>query len=182
MSIRRPIVLNAEDVGLGTLKRIITADKQCRQRYQVPYVVRVRRQERARVELAAEQEAVVAAQLASVPQRSRGCSRSRSCSKSRRQSSSGTPAPRSHSVSIGGGGGAAGGRATWADKVKGSITGRTRQGSKPDGPVEVPRSVEAAKENMADEETPSPKKRAVSSTVRVQAKTLLCHSMRHADM
>lgn len=204
--------------------RHLTADKQCRQRYQVPYVVRVRRQERARAELAAEQEAAEAAQLASVPQRSRGCSRSRSRSKSRRQSSSGTPAPRSRSVSIGGGGGAAGGRATWADKVKGSIsTGRTReqsqehvsgnrdkdriaqlekenhslkaaieglvkeiaelkrslqsansgssgQGSKPDGPVEVPRSVEVAKENMADEETPAPKKRALSSTVRVQAK------------
>ncbi|KAH7963832.1 hypothetical protein HPB52_023446 [Rhipicephalus sanguineus] len=101
-----------------------------RQRYQVPYVVRVRRQERARAELAAEQEAAEAAQLASVPQRSRGCSRSRSRSKSRRQSSSGTPAPRSRSVSIGGGGGAAGGRATWADKVKGSInTGRTREQS-----------------------------------------------------
>ncbi|KAH7976652.1 hypothetical protein HPB52_017490 [Rhipicephalus sanguineus] len=151
MSVRRPIVLNAEDVGLGTLKRTIP--------------------ERARAELAAEQEAAEAAQLASVPQRSRGCSRSRSRSKSRRQSSSGTPAPRSRSVSIGGGGGAAGGRATWADKVKGSInTGRMRQGSKPDGPVEVPRSVEVAKENMTDEETPAPKKRALSSTVRVQAK------------
>ncbi|KAH7939525.1 hypothetical protein HPB52_013486 [Rhipicephalus sanguineus] len=36
--------------------RHLTADKQCRQRYQVPYVVRVRRQERARAELAAGQE------------------------------------------------------------------------------------------------------------------------------
>ncbi|KAH7957215.1 hypothetical protein HPB52_016175 [Rhipicephalus sanguineus] len=191
--------------------RHLTADKQCRQRYQVPYVVRVRRQERARAELAAEQEAAEAAQLASPV-------------KVEAAVIVWDSSPRSRSVSIGGGGGAAGGRATWADKVKGSInTGRTReqsqehvsgnrdkdriaqlekenhslkaaieglvkeiaelkrslqsansgssgQGSKPDGPVEVPRSVEVAKENMADEETPAPKKRALSSTVRVQAK------------
>ncbi|KAL1475107.1 hypothetical protein MTO96_037522 [Rhipicephalus appendiculatus] len=37
--------------------RHLTADKHCRQRYQIPYVVRVRRQERAKAELAAEQEA-----------------------------------------------------------------------------------------------------------------------------
>ncbi|KAL1424340.1 hypothetical protein MTO96_020266 [Rhipicephalus appendiculatus] len=204
--------------------RHLTADKHCRQRYQIPYVVRVRRQERAKAELAAEQEAAEAAQLTSFPQRSRGYSRSRSRSRSRRRSSSGTQAPRSRSVSIGGGGGAPAGRTTWADKVKGGTnTSRTReqsqervcgnrdkdriaqlekenhslkaaierlvkeiaelkrslepgnstslsQGSKPDGPVEVPRSVEVAKDNMAEEETPSPKKRALSSTVRAQAK------------
>ncbi|KAH7945079.1 hypothetical protein HPB49_006170 [Dermacentor silvarum] len=35
--------------------RHLTTDKQCRQRYQLPYVVRVRRQERARAELATAQ-------------------------------------------------------------------------------------------------------------------------------
>ncbi|KAH6941422.1 hypothetical protein HPB50_017928 [Hyalomma asiaticum] len=45
-----------------------------------------------------------------------------------------------------------------------------RQGSKHDDPVEVPRSVEVAEENMADEETPAPKKRALSSKVRAQGK------------
>ncbi|KAL1422850.1 hypothetical protein MTO96_021669 [Rhipicephalus appendiculatus] len=134
MSVRRPIVLNVEDAVLGTPeedrnceprcklcegRRHLTADKHCRQRYQIPYVVRVRRQERAKAELAAEQEAAEAAQLTTFSQRPRGCSHSRSRSRSRRRSSSGTQAPRSRSVSIGGGGGAPGGRTTWADKVKG---------------------------------------------------------------
>lgn len=211
--------------------RHLTADKRCRQRYQLPYVVRVRRQERARAEIAAEQEAAEAAQLAH--QHSKGHSRSRSCSRSRQRPATGTPEAKSRSVSreahvrfpaAGGGGGAAGGHTTWADKAKGfTTTGRAReqcqehvgsntdkdriaqlerenhslkeaiegltkeiaelrsalpsgnsdslsQGSKHDDPVEVPRSVEVAEENMADEKTPAPKKRALSSKVRAQGK------------
>ncbi|KAH6923781.1 hypothetical protein HPB50_006718 [Hyalomma asiaticum] len=45
-----------------------------------------------------------------------------------------------------------------------------RQGSKHDDPVEVPLSVEVAEENMAGEETPAPKKRALSTKVRAQGK------------
>lgn len=116
--------------------RHLTADKRCRQRYQLPYVVRVRRQERARAELAAS--AAEAARLESTPQRSpKRRSRSRSRSRSRQRPSSVTPTSRSRSMSrearvrfpaAGGGGGAAGGQTTWADKVKGSIsTGRARE-------------------------------------------------------
>ncbi|KAH6938653.1 hypothetical protein HPB50_011359 [Hyalomma asiaticum] len=187
--------------------------------------------ERARTEIAAEQEAAEAAQLAH--QHSKGRSRSRSRSRSRQRPATGTPAAKSRSVSrgahvrfpaAGGGGGAAGGHTTWADKAKGfTTTGRAReqrqehvssnkdkdriaqlerenhslkaaiegltkeiaelrsalpsgnsdslrQGSKHDDPVEVRRSVEVAEENMADEETPAPKKRALSSKVRAQGK------------
>ncbi|KAH6941770.1 hypothetical protein HPB50_023576 [Hyalomma asiaticum] len=106
-------------------------------------------------------------------------------SRSRQRPASGTPAAKSRSVSrkahvrfpaAGGGGGAAGGHTTRADKAKGfTTTGRAREqrqehGSKHDDPVEVPRSVEVAEENMADEETPAPKKRALSSKVRAQGK------------
>ncbi|KAH7933110.1 hypothetical protein HPB49_008338 [Dermacentor silvarum] len=212
--------------------RHLTADKQCRQRYQLPYVVRVRRQERARAELATA--AAEASQLASAPQGSpRRRSRSRSRSRSKQRPSSETPATGSRSVSrearvrfpaAGGGGGAAGGKTTWADKAKGGIsTGRAReqtqehvcgnrdkdmiaqlerenrslkaavdglvkeiaerrrglpsgnsgsleQASRHDDRVEVPTSVEAAEGKMDDEETPAPKKRALSSMVQPQGK------------
>ncbi|KAH8034089.1 hypothetical protein HPB51_020106 [Rhipicephalus microplus] len=82
--------------------------------------------ERARVELAAEEEAVEAAQLASVSQRAGRRSRSGSRSKSGRRSLYRSPVSRNRSASIGGGGSAAGRQITWADKVKGGpITGRT---------------------------------------------------------
>ncbi|KAH6942747.1 hypothetical protein HPB50_009680 [Hyalomma asiaticum] len=219
--------------------RHLRAAKQCRQQYQLPYVVRVRRQERARAEIAAEQEAAEAAQLAH--QRSKGRLRPRSRSRSRQRPVNGTPAAKSRSVSkeahvrfpaAGGGGGAPGGHTTWADKAKGfTTTGRAReqrqehvssnkekntikqferenhnlkaaiegltkeiaqlrsalpsgnrdslrQGSKHDDPVEVPRSVEVAEENMADEETPAPKLRALSCKVRAQGKPTTCRNSR----
>ncbi|KAH6926309.1 hypothetical protein HPB50_016587 [Hyalomma asiaticum] len=187
--------------------------------------------ERARAEIAVEQEAAEAAQLAH--QHFKGRSRSRRRSRSRQRPATGTTETKSQSVSreahvrfpaAGGGGGAAGGHTTWADKTKGftiadrareqrqehvtnnkdkdriaqlkrenhslkaAIEGLTkdiaelrsalpsgnsdslRQGRKHDDPVEVPQSVEVAEQNMADEETPAPKKRALSSKVRAQGK------------
>lgn len=49
-------------------------------------------------------------------------------------------------------------------------SGSIGQASKHDDRVEVPTSVEAAEGNMDDEETPAPKKRALSSMVQPQGK------------
>ncbi|KAH7939855.1 hypothetical protein HPB52_018186 [Rhipicephalus sanguineus] len=103
-----------------------TGDKACRQRFQIPYVVRVRRRERGRSRSATRAPAETSHPTPSLQQGPRGRSHSRSRARSRHRS---LPREKSRSKSRGASvileDGAPGAKPTagtaWADKVKGTV-------------------------------------------------------------
>ncbi|KAH7943558.1 hypothetical protein HPB52_009214 [Rhipicephalus sanguineus] len=103
-----------------------TGDKACRQRFQMPYVVRVRRRERGRSRSATRAPAETSHPTPSLQQGPRGRSHSRSRARSRHRS---LPREKSRSKSRGASvsleDGAPGAKPTagtaWADKVKGTV-------------------------------------------------------------
>ncbi|XP_077553506.1 uncharacterized protein LOC144168379 [Haemaphysalis longicornis] len=125
----------------------VTADKSCKKRYLMPYVVRVRRQERAKAQMVKEETQTVSDRSES---RGRASSRCRSRSR-RRASSKKRDASRSRGRSRSRGPqarfAAGGGADSWANKVKGKEKGADQPMTQANRSLERDRILSLEKEN-----------------------------------